>query len=141
MWWKRTGKQCARGRSRGPDPDAAHRQHFRVSHRLAQINEVIRRELAAAINTEREPPAEFLLTVMVVAAAADLQNATVWVSVLPASACEQALRYLRSRARPLRRTLFRAVRFRPVPALHFRCDDTEDRAASIEALLDRLRPS
>lgn len=78
------------------------------------------------------------MTITAVDTAADLQNATVWISVLPASAEQAALRYLRTRVRALQAILFRAVRFRPVPVLHFRYDATEARAADIETLLDQL---
>lgn len=109
-----------------------------MSHRLYQINEVLRRELAAAISANFELPAEYLVTIAAVDTAADLQNATVWISVLPATAHAQALKFLGAHARELHAILFRAVRFRPVPVLHFRYDATEARAADIEQLLDQL---
>ena len=108
------------------------------SHRVAQISEQLRRELGPILAQAIELPPGVLVTVTAVDVAADLQNATVWVSVLPGGDHDHVVRVLQRQARVLHAALFSAVRFRPVPALLFRYDITEAKASDVEALLDRL---
>lgn len=112
-----------------------------ASHRLQQINESIQRELSRALVTEFELSTDFLVTMIAVDTSADLQNATVWMSVLPESQKDRALRVIRHHAKELHAVIFRRVRFRPVPTLHFRYDATEARASKIEDLINQLPKS
>lgn len=108
------------------------------SHRVAQISEQLRRELGPLLAEAFEDFAGVLITVTSVKAAADLQNATVWVSILPNDDYRRVLRRLQHQAATFRAALFSAVRFRPVPTLHFRYDVTGMKAADVESLLNRL---
>ncbi len=112
-----------------------------VSHRLPKISETIRRELSRLMVSELEPPREMLLTITGVDVSVDLQNANVWMSVLPTTAQDAALAWLHRHGARLRAALFATQRFRPIPVLHFRADDTAAHAAEIEALIDRLPKS
>lgn len=94
--------------------------------------------MARIFSAEFDQLREVLVTITEVDTAADLQNATVWVSVLPEAAQERTVVFLNRHSGALRAALFRAVRFRPIPKLHFRGDTTEARAAKIEELINRL---
>lgn len=109
-----------------------------MSHRLPQISEAIHRELSRLIRIELEPPEEILVTITGVDVSVDLQHAIVLVSVLPAASSHQTVAWLHRHARRLQAALFSSLHFRPIPALHFRSDDSSVQAAEVEELLDRI---
>lgn len=108
------------------------------SRRLAKVNELLKRELSAVLERTAEWPSGVLVTITEVDVAADLQHATVWVSILPEAQAPAVFPQLTGRAGELHRWLYRQLRFRPIPALYFRLDTTGVRGAEVEALLDRL---
>jgi ribosome-binding factor A len=108
--------------------------------RAERLQEALREELVGLIRREVKDPrleAAGLLTVAAVRLSPDLGTARVYVSFVGGEAGGDALGLaaLARAAGFLAGAAARALRMRRSPSLRFILDDTEDRAAHIEALL------
>ncbi|MFA6255424.1 MAG: 30S ribosome-binding factor RbfA [Patescibacteria group bacterium] len=110
-----------------------------MSHRLSQINELIRSELNQLLLTELEFPPGCLVTIVRVETSRDLRHAKVWLSVMPTYYIKKVLIKLKSRIGHLQFLLNKKLATKPLPRLNFAIDDTESKAQEIEQLLDQIR--
>lgn len=110
----------------------------RGSHRLEQLASLIRHELGVLLPREVELPPGLLLTVTQVIVAEDLSLARVGVSVLPFIRRREAFVVLTATRRELQRLVNQRLSTYRVPKLEFYLDETPERAANIEGILDRL---
>ncbi|MFA5021747.1 MAG: 30S ribosome-binding factor RbfA [Patescibacteria group bacterium] len=110
-----------------------------MSHRIFQVNELIRQELSKLFLTELEFPSDCLVTILKVETSKDLRNAKVWFSVLPVKYTKKVSNKLNSNSGHLHFLLKKKLSMNPLPRLFFAFDDTEAKAADIESLLDRIR--
>ena len=111
-----------------------------MSHRIEQINELIRHELTSLLLTEVEFPRDSLATVTFVEVSSDLRHAKVGVSVLPLNRAGNVLTALRRSLGRIQFLLNKKLSLKPLPRLSFVIDDTEARAAEVEAVLKEVRP-
>lgn len=110
-----------------------------MSHRIEQINELIRHELATLMLAEVEFPKGCLVTILRVEVSKDLRHAKVFVSVMPSYLIPKALEKLRREVGHLQYLLNQRLSLKPLPRIRFLIDATEKKAADIEALLDRIK--
>jgi ribosome-binding factor A len=110
-----------------------------MSHRIEQINELIRQELGQLILTEIELPKNCLATIVGVESSKDLRHAKVWLSVIPGQYKKKILDKLNLNIGHLQFLLNKKLSIKPLPRLRFVIDETEDRAQGIEEILDRIR--
>jgi len=99
--------------------------------KVDQLNELLHRELAAAINKELELP-EVFVTVTYVSCTPDLQYAKVIVSVLPDKMAGTALKKLKAASGRIVSGITKRTRLRKVPRLLWEFDPTERKAAVLE---------
>jgi ribosome-binding factor A len=106
--------------------------------RSQRVAEQVQRELAALIRREIKDPRVELVTVTAVEVSKDLAYAKVFVSSLgdtqPRADLITALTHA---AGFLRHELGKALRLRIIPELRFVYDETQERAAKLEALIAR----
>ncbi|MFH1171463.1 MAG: ribosome-binding factor A [bacterium] len=107
-----------------------------ASHRVAQVNEVIRREVASALRRFVEIPPSCLVTIEEVQTSRDLSRAKIAVSVYPASFRADVLRLLNEEHREIQQAISHRLIFRVPPKLVFSIDMREERADRINRLLD-----
>jgi ribosome-binding factor A len=113
---------------------ADHRRSDRVA---AAIREEVAKALAAGV---KDPRIARLTTVTGCEITRDLRHATVFISVMGDDGARAAtLEGLASLAPGLRGRIGRALRLRVAPDLHFKYDDSLQRAARIEQLLAGLK--
>lgn len=110
-----------------------------MSHRILQVNELIRQELGKLLLTEVEFPKGCLVTITSVETAKDLRYAKVWLSVIPRLYTKKVLDKLTKRVGYLQFLLNKRLRMKPLPRLTFKIDETEQKAAEIEKLLDQIK--
>ncbi|MDX9893658.1 MAG: 30S ribosome-binding factor RbfA [Patescibacteria group bacterium] len=110
-----------------------------MSHRIPQVNEVIRQNLNNLILTELEFPKNSLVTITRVETSKDLRHAKVWVSIIPTVYTKKLLDKLTSKVSHLQYLLNQKLSMKPLPRLRFVVDDTEQKAAGIEEILDRIQ--
>lgn len=110
-----------------------------MSHRIAQVNELIRQELNIVMLDELEFPKGCLVTIVRVEASKDLRHARVWISVMPTYYIPKALERLKKNSGHLQYILNQRLSMKPLPRLNFKIDETEKKASEIEEVLDRIK--
>jgi ribosome-binding factor A len=105
--------------------------------RMRRVDEAVREVLGDAVSHDLKDPRVGFVTVTEVRTSADLRHARVFISVL-GTPDEQAatLDGLRSAHGVLQARVARELRLKRTPALEFALDDTAERAARLEALID-----
>jgi ribosome-binding factor A len=111
-----------------------------AKRRAARLNEQVRRELTALLQTDVRDPRIGLVTITDVEVSPDLYHAKVFFSVLGGEAeRESATEGLRAAAGYLRTEIGRRMHIRRSPELHFTYDATLQHALHIEKLLKEAR--
>ncbi|MDD3285243.1 MAG: 30S ribosome-binding factor RbfA [Patescibacteria group bacterium] len=105
--------------------------------KVEQLNELLHRELAAAINRELELP-EVFVTVSYVSCTPDLQHAKVAVSVLPDKMAGTALKKLKASSGKIASGIIKKTRLRKIPRLLWEFDPTEKKAADLEEVFLKI---
>jgi ribosome-binding factor A len=104
---------------------------------MRRVDEAVREVLGDAVTQDLKDPRVGFVTVTEVRTSADLRQARVFVSVF-GTAEEQAatLEGLASAHGILQGRIARELRMKHTPALEFRLDDTAEKAAKLEALIE-----
>ena len=104
--------------------------------RSTRVAEMLQRELAGMLGKVIDSPRAGLVTVTAVDVSKDLSHAKVHVSFLGGSMPpEELIAALQRASGFLRHELGKAVKLRIMPELRFHYDQTEERAARLEALI------
>lgn len=111
-------------------------QEFSRQNRVAEL---LRRELARHIMRGMKDPRVEGVQVNDVLVSRDLAYATVLVSSLDEQAMPDAIKALSRASGHLRHKLGRELTLRHIPELRFKYDDTEAKAARLDALIERAR--
>jgi ribosome-binding factor A len=109
-----------------------------MSHRIPQLNELLRQEISELFLREMTWPENALVTITKVTTAHDLSQTKVMISVLPVNEQERVLKILNNKARHIQHLLGQKLVIRKIPKIIFRFDDTEEKASHIEGLIDRI---
>ena len=106
--------------------------------RKARIGELLQHELAELILREVKDPRVQRVTVTNVDVSPDLSHAKILISVLGAAEPQpEVVQALNHAAGFLRHALGKRLKLRSVPELRFSYDESLDRAARLEALIER----
>ncbi|MDZ7779383.1 MAG: 30S ribosome-binding factor RbfA [Gemmatimonadota bacterium] len=110
-------------------------------HRLARLNEQLKRELAELIRTDVRDPRVGLVTVTDVDVTSDLSVARVYVRALgETEEVDEALAGLEAAAPFLRGSLGKELSIRRIPELRFQRDRSLEHATRIEEILSEVLP-
>lgn len=111
-----------------------------MSHRIKQVNKLIRRELSDLLQRQvKDPRLDSFVAVTEVSTSTDLRHAKVFVSHLGSEAEKQEiLRVLGSASGFLRKELARHLKMRRIPELSFYWDDSLERGDHILKLIDQV---
>ncbi|HBY98397.1 MAG: 30S ribosome-binding factor RbfA [Ardenticatenaceae bacterium] len=110
-----------------------------MSRRQHQVAEAIQAHVDMIIRRELRDPRVGMVTVTRVDVSEDLQNATIFVTVLGAPEEEkETLKALRGAEGFIRRELAHRLRLRYVPQIHFAPDVALDQAMRVYELLEEL---
>ncbi len=108
---------------------------------MRRVDEAVREVLSDAVTKELKDPRVGFVTVTDVKTSADLRHARVFVSVLGSDAERSAsLEGLMSAHGYLQGRVARELHLKHTPQLDFHLDDTAERAARLERLIERLEP-
>lgn len=109
------------------------------SHRVQRLRLQLLREVGEIVRRLRDPRLGFVTVMDVEVSSEDLGHATLFVSVLgEPEEQEKALAAMESALGYIRRELAGRLTIRHVPELAVRYDDTSERAARVNAIIDRL---
>jgi ribosome-binding factor A len=109
--------------------------------RIERINREMLREISDLIRTRIKDDSVRWAMLSEVDCSRDLSHAKVFFRTLPPGNPEEVKRSLDRVSGTLRGLLGRRMRLRQIPELHFVYDTTEDKARSIDAVLDSLEIS
>jgi ribosome-binding factor A len=104
---------------------------------MRRVDEAVREVLGDAVNRDLKDPRVGFVTVTEVRTSADLRHARVFVSVFGTDDEKAAtLEGLASAHGILQARIARELRMKRTPALEFALDDTAEKAARLEALIE-----
>lgn len=107
---------------------------------MRRVDEAVREVLGDAVSRDLKDPRVGFVTVTEVRTSPDLRHARVFVSVLGTDDERTAtLEGLSSAHGILQARVARELRMKRTPALTFELDDTAERAARLEALIDEVQ--
>lgn len=107
------------------------------SDRMRRVDEAVRQVLSDAVAQDLQDPRIGFVTMTSVKTSPDLRHARVYVSVLGDEAQRAAtLAGLQSAHGALQRRLARDLRMKRTPTLEFALDETAEKAAKLEALIE-----
>jgi ribosome-binding factor A len=111
-----------------------------MTHRIAQINQLIRREVSQLLQREvKDPRLNTFVTITEVVTSPDLRYAKVFVSHLGnETENREILKALTAAAGFLRNELARRLKLRRTPELIFRWDDSIEHGNHILNLIDQV---
>lgn len=109
--------------------------------RPESVGRLIQENLSEVIQRRLKDPLVGYLTVTGVRVTKDLKTARVFISVLDAAEKDATIDALKRATSFLRRELSSRLRMRHTPELVFSYDDTMERGARIDRILEDLRPS
>ena len=110
-----------------------------LSYRLPKVNELIKKQLAQIIFEEQDFGPGVFVTLMEVKSSANLQEATVKMSVLPEKERKRVLAKLNKNIYALQKILDKKLFMRPVPKIQFVVDESQEKAAQIDQLLEKIK--
>lgn len=109
-----------------------------MSRRTEQVSSLLKEVVGEYLTEHVEFEPGTLVTVTRVDTPPDLNNATVYVSILPDNRKGSALEILRKLTGRMDKALFHKMAMKKVPRLHFRIDEQELYAQEIDRILDTL---
>jgi ribosome-binding factor A len=110
-----------------------------MSHRILQINELIREHLGGILLREVSFKAGILVTISKVETTADLRHSKISISTFPEKETGYAIGTLMHEKGRIQKSLHRKLSMKPLPLLIFRSDSTEQNADVIERILIGLK--
>lgn len=108
-----------------------------MSGRIKKLNDLLRDEVGKILKKELEFN-DVLVTVTGADVSPTLEHATIWISVFPESKREIVLQKINRRIYLLQQMLNRRLAMRPVPKVRFEIDKTEEGAACIENIIQKV---
>lgn len=106
-----------------------------------RLSELMQREVAAVISRElRDPRIPSIVTITGINLAADMRNATIFVSIFDVAAQEsgEAIRALNKAAPFIQRLVASRITIKHFPRLYFKQDDSITRTEHIHKLLKEI---
>lgn len=107
--------------------------------RMAQVNELLRKRFAEALEREVEIPRGVIATCKRVITSRDFSSAKIWLSVLPVERTAEVFDLLQKELPRLRHIIAGMVEFQFMPKLRLVVDESEERAQKVTDILDRLQ--
>lgn len=106
--------------------------------RINQVNALIKQEIGNLFLKEIEFPSDCLVTISKVETSSSLEHAKIWLTVLPTDYQKDVLKILAKNISHLQSLLNKKLVMRIVPQISFKIDDSPQKKARIDELLDKL---
>ncbi len=110
-----------------------------MSERIPKVNQLIKRELGQILLREIDFPKNVLVTVTRAETSIDLEEAKIYVSVIPEEQIVRVLHILETRVYNLQQKLNKRLQMRPTPRIRFCQEKETSEAERIEELLEGLK--
>ena len=109
-----------------------------MTRRMEQVNELLRSELAKIISQDIKLE-NGLITITRVKCSPNLQQAKIYISILPENLSGTALKQLKRSNVIFSHKLKGKLNLKYIPRFNWIIDDTERNAADIEQILDQIK--
>ena len=112
-----------------------------MSKRHERLTQLFLQEITLSLRNIPNLNDRGLITITAAKLSGDEKELTVYYSVINASQeqIDAKARMLAAQARPIRTVLYKKLRLKSIPEIHFEFDDTPEKAAKIEELLAKVR--
>lgn len=110
-----------------------------MSHRMNQVNELIRSTLSEVIIQDFELPEGVFITITHVKTSADLKKASVFVTIYPSESQDTGFEWLKKNIGDIQEELNDRIYLKYSPRIFFRIDETAKRAQDIYEILDSTK--
>jgi ribosome-binding factor A len=110
-----------------------------MNPRLPQVNQLLQEELGSILLREFDLPDGVLVTVTRVVTSGNLQEAKVYISVMPEAKLQEVFGALGKNIYAMQQMLNKRLRMRPVPRIRWAVETKTSEAQKIEELLARTR--
>ena len=110
-----------------------------MSKRIPRINQLIKRELSQILLKEIDFPKNILVTVTRVETSIGLNEAKIYISVIPGNRIAWVLHILEKQVYGLQQKLNKRLRMRPTPKINFLGEEETGQAGRIEEILEELK--
>jgi len=110
-----------------------------MTKRIEQINDLLREELGKILLKEVDFSKDILVTLTRVDVSPNLQQAKVYVSVLPEGKLKEIIRILDSQIYDIQQILNKRLKMRPVPRIDFVEESSTVEAERIEVILEQIK--
>jgi len=107
--------------------------------RIPRVNELLKEELGTILLREFDVPENTFVTLTRVSAAPNLQQAKIYISVMPEERGVQVLRLLKKNVYEIQQALNKRLNMRPVPRIEWVLETKIAKAQEIEEILDKIK--
>ena len=108
-----------------------------MARRVEQVEELLRREIGTIVAKEVDMERMFI-TFTRIEVSKDTRYTDIYFVTIPGEGAGKALEQLNSNIFLIQKSLNKRLRMRPVPQIRFHIDETEQEAAHIDELLERI---
>ncbi|EKD49787.1 MAG: hypothetical protein ACD_63C00050G0003 [uncultured bacterium] len=109
-----------------------------MSHRIKQVEKLIREELGGILLKEFEFPADSFFSIVRVKVSNDLKHATAWIDVIPVEKRNKVLNFLKKNIFDIQKFLNKKLKMKFVPKVKFAVDKTPDNVEKVYNLLQKV---
>jgi ribosome-binding factor A len=106
--------------------------------RVKKVNELIKRTLGKILFKEFSHPKNSLITITRVETSANLIKSKVFINIIPKEKEEIVIESLKKEVYHIQQKLNKNLKIRPVPKIIFKIDESVDKAAKVEAILNKI---
>jgi len=110
-----------------------------VTERIPQVNELLQQELGAILLRELDVPEGTIVTLTRVDAAPNLQQAKIYISVMPEEKAQEVLKLLHKEVYAIQQLLNKRLNMRPVPRIEWVLEEKTREAQEVEGILDKIK--
>lgn len=107
--------------------------------RVLKVNQLLKREIGNLILEEVEFPKDTLVTLTRVESSKNLQQAKVYISVIPEGNSMQVIEILKRRIRYIQAIINRRLRMRPVPRIIWTHETMTGEAERIDEIVEEIK--
>ena len=110
-----------------------------MNQRIERINELLQREVGSLVTKESELPEGAVVTITRVDASPNLQQAKVYISVIPEEQKKEVLLLLGKNIFAIQQGLNKRLHMRPVPKIIWMEDKGSEGVGRVEEILDNIQ--
>ncbi len=110
-----------------------------MTKRIAQVQELLKEELGAILLRELDLPEDTFVTITRADVSPNLQQAKIYISVMPEEKGPEILRILQKEVYEMQQLLNKRLNMRPVPRIEWVLEEKTKEAQEIEQLLDNIK--